>query len=303
MLEAGTHLDPEIAAVLGEMAAAAEKSGVPAHEVPIEQSRRAHDQDAEALCGPGEPCLEVREVDAGGVRVRLFRPLEGDLPLIVYLHGGGWAIGSLNSFDAVCRALANRAGAIVASVDYRLAPEHPYPAALDDSLAAFDWLLQEIAHTQVAVGGDSAGGALAAIVARERREQVDMQLLVYPVCDAGQDTASYARFAEGFGLTAATMHRFWSLYAGEGDRSDPRLCPLVAEDLAGLPPAHVVLADHDVLHDEGEAYARRLQEAGVPVTLCRYPGTIHGFWRWLAKAEVSRRAVDEAGAALQRALR
>ena len=304
---AAIALDPQIQEVLDGMTAAAAASGIAAHEIPIEQARQAHDRETEALSGPAEEVAEVREIAAGGVPVRLYRPDEGEaseLPLVVYLHGGGWAIGSLESFDAVCRALANRSGAQVASVDYRLAPEHPYPAALDDSLAALDWLRDNQPHTRLAVAGDSAGGALAAIVARRRREDIAAQLLVYPVCDGGCATGSYTDFREGFGLTDLAMHRYWNLYANGADRGDPDLCPLAAsgEELAGAPRAFVLLASHDVLRDEGVEYAEALQAAGVEVTLRSYAGTIHGFWRWLARCEVSRRAVAEAGAHLRAAL-
>jgi acetyl esterase len=302
----GATLDPEIRAVVDRMAALQEASGLAAHQVPIGQARAGYESDTEYLSGPPEDVAEVRDLDAGGVPVRLYRPLgaEGDdLPLVVYLHGGGWVIGSLGSSDPVCRALANRSGALVASVDYRLAPEHPYPAAVEDSLAAFDSLRAELRPPRIAVAGDSAGGTLAAVVARNRRAEVDLQLLVYPVTDARRETTSYATYAEGFGLTALSMRRYWELYADGADLSNPDLSPLEAPDLAGLPPAYVILAEHDVLHDEGEAYARALEAAGVPVTLRRREGTVHGFWRWLARCGVSRSVLDEAGAALRESLR
>jgi acetyl esterase len=299
-------LDPQIRAVLDELDAGLARAGMAAHEVPVAQAREGHDRQTAALSGPGEDVADVSEIDAGGVRVRLFRPLGAQpgapLPLVVYLHGGGWVIGSLDSYDPLCRMLANRSGAQVASVDYRLAPEHPYPAAVEDSLQAFDWLRDNLGASRIAVAGDSAGGTLAAIVARRRPDAVVAQLLVYPVTDGTCGSDSYTEFAAGFGLTAPSMHRFWDLYAGDSDRSDPDLSPLCAGDLSAVAPAIVLLADHDVLHDEAEAYARRLEDAGVPVTLRSYPGTVHAFWRWFGRAEVSRRAVEEAGAALRTAL-
>jgi acetyl esterase len=207
------------------------------------------------------------------------------------------------------RALARQAGAVVLSVDYRLAPEHPFPAALDDTLAAVRWAAGEGASvggdaSRLAVAGDSAGGQLAAVAARLLREDVPLRLqaLVYPVTDAGLNTPSYRAFGTGHGLTAAGMERFWRFYLDGHDGTDPDVAPLRAGDLAGVAPAWILTASHDVLRDEGEAYAQALQEAGVPVTLRRWPGTIHGFLRWQAAAEVSRRALGELSTALRDAL-
>jgi acetyl esterase len=207
-------------------------------------------------------------------------------------------LGTLDSVDAVCRALANAAGATVVSADYRLAPEHRYPAALQDALAVTRALAPPLA-----VAGDSAGGNLAAIVARHERDRLAAQLLVYPVTDAGVNTPSYREFDDGFGLTAAAMRRFWELYLDGADGLQPDASPLraAADDLAGLPPAYVLTCECDVLRDEGEAYARKLRAAGVEVTLDRQPGGIHGFWRWQTTL-VARDAVQRAGSALRAAL-
>jgi acetyl esterase len=205
-------------------------------------------------------------------------------------------MGGLDSVDAVCRALANASGARVASIDYRLAPEHPYPAAVEDALAAVRAL-----EGDLAVAGDSAGGNLAAVVARRLRERIKLQLLIYPVTDAGVNTPSFTEFSERHGLTAAAMQRFWNLYLNGADGLHPDASPLRADDLAGVAPAYVVTASHDVLRDEGEAYAAALERAGVPVTLKRLDGTIHGFWRWQTTA-IARQAVAEAGAAVRAAL-
>jgi len=331
-------LDPEIQRIVDMMEAAA---GPPAHLVPVAEARAAHDRETALLSGPGEEVAEVRELEAPGpggpIRLRLYRPLgdasRDDLggerapggnrspaprPLVAYLHGGGWVVGTLDAFDPVCRALANASGALIASIDYRLAPEHPFPAAADDARAAVRWLA---AHAQqlgadparLGIAGDSAGGNLAAVTARRLRDdersgdkavspRLRFQALVYPVCDSALDTPSYRDNGSGFGLSGESMKRYWELYLGGADGRDPDTSPLRAADLAGLPPAFVLTVRDDVLRDEGESYARALEAAGVPVTLRRYDGAVHGFFRWLAKAAIARRAVAETGAALRAGL-
>jgi acetyl esterase len=302
-------LHPEIQAILDEMNAA---PGPPAHEVPIAEARAAHAAESERWSGPGEAVAEVRDVRvpaAGGdVLVRAFRP-EGaaPLPVVAYLHGGGWVTGDVHTYDAPLRALANAAGAIVAAVDYRRAPEHPFPAALEDTLAAIRWLAAHAGAlggdpARLSVAGDSAGGNLAAVAARWLRGEVPLQAqaLIYPVTDAGLNTPSYRAFADGSGLTAASMRRFWKRYLDGADGTDPDASPLRADDLAGVAPAFVLTAEEDVLRDEGEAYAAVLREAGVPVELVRWPGTIHGFFRWVGATSVAREAVQAVGAALRR---
>jgi acetyl esterase len=299
-------LDPGIQKILDGMNAL---EGPPAHEVPIEQARAGHEQETAQYSGPGDPVAEVRELQvpgpAGDIPVRVYRPdADGTLPVIAYFHGGGWAVGSIDSFDAVCRALANAAGAVVANVGYRLAPEHRFPAALEDCFAVTRWLTTEAGGlgadpARLAVAGDSAGGNLAIGVARRLRGQVRAQALIYPVCDAGLNTPSYRDFKERYGLTAEAMRRYWDLYLDGADGFQPDASPLRADDLAGLPPAFVLTSEFDVLRDEGEALAQKLREAGVDVTHRRYDGTIHGFWRWMAATEMTRRAIDEAGAALR----
>jgi acetyl esterase len=240
--------------------------------------------------------------------VRLFRPEgEGPLPVVAYLHGGGWMTGDLDTYDAPMRALANASGAIVAGVDYRRIPEHRFPAALEDTLAAIRWLAgraDEVDGSRLAVAGDSAGGNLAAVAARRLRDEVPLRLqaLVYPVTDAGLDTPSCREFHQGYGLSVAKMRWFWDVYLDGADGTHPDASPLRAADLAGVAPAFVVTAENDVLRDEGEAYARALQEVGVPCELERWPGTIHGFWRWLVATPAAHDAIARVGAELRRAL-
>jgi acetyl esterase len=298
-------LTPEIQAILDEMNAA---PGPPPHEIPVDQARSNHADEAKRFCGEGEPVAEVRDHMVGEVPVRTFRP-EGDgpLPVVVYLHGGGWMMGTLDSYDSLLRTLANASGAIVAGVEYRLAPEHRYPAALEDSLAAIQWLAANADQlggdgARLAVIGDSAGGNLAAVAARRLRDRIRYQVLVYPVIDPVFDTPSYLDFNEGHGLSAASMQRFWRLYLDGADPQDPDAAPLRATDLRGVAPAYVLTAEEDVLRDEGEAYAEALREAGVPTELVRWPGTIHGFFRWLAVTPAAREALDAVGARLREAL-
>ncbi len=285
-----------------------------ADRIPVDQARAGHENETRVLSGPGEEVAEVRDVEVdsprGPIPVRVYRPgEEGPLPLVVYVHGGGWMLGSIDSFDTVVRALANASGAIVASVGYRLAPEHPFPAGLEDCLCAVRWLHANAGDlgadpARMAIAGDSAGGNLGTVVARRLRDEVPlrMQVLIYPATDAGCNTSSYGEFGTGHGITAATMQRSWNLYLDGADGLDPDASPLRSGDLEGSPPALVVTAEFDPLRDEGEAYAAALRDAGVPVESRRVEGTVHGFWRWLAAADVSRRTVAEVGAALREAL-
>jgi acetyl esterase len=241
-------------------------------------------REAIPLFGEPAPLADVRDAaiegPAGAIPVRVYRPEAGGTPpAIVHLHGGGWTLGDLDTHDSTCRDLAAGSGCAVVAVDYRLAPEHPFPAALDDSLAAVSAVGDlGLDAGRVAVAGDSAGGGLAAIVARELGDAVRHQALIYPVVDARVGvTDSYARYGDGHFLTARDMRWYLDQYAAQADPADPRLSPLAAGDLTGVAPASIVLAGCDPLHDEGAAYARRLADAGVEVELRDFPGQLHPF--------------------------
>jgi acetyl esterase len=305
-------LDPEAKMLLEQMTTVVR----PFDELSVEEARAAI-ATLSAAAGEGEAVARVENRTIPGPRgeipVRIYTPAgRAPFPLLVYFHGGGWVIGNLETHDALCRHLANAASAVVVSVDYRLAPEHPFPASGEDAYAATRWVAANAAAIggdagRVAVGGDSAGGNLAAVVALMARDRggppLVFQLLVYPVTDApSANTASYRENAEGYFLTAKMMHWFWNHYCGTNpDLSDSYLCPLRARDLKGLPPALVVTAEFDPLRDEGEAYAARLREAGVAGTAKRYPGMIHGFFGMGALLAQARAATKEAAEALRAA--
>lgn len=243
----------------------------------------------EAMTSPSTVRVhDIRNIDADGVPVRLYRPNdEKNLGLLVYYHGGGWVIGSLDTHDDVCRKLANAMGHAVLSVGYRLAPEHPFPAPVDDCVHALRWAHAHsnelgIDHQRIAVGGDSAGGNLAAVVANMNIVPLKFQMLIYPVTDATRRSASYRENADGYRLTASSMKWFCDHYlsGSNGSEVDPRVSPLHEDPsiLAKAPPAIVITAEFDPLRDEGEQYALRLLEAGVPCSLTRYYGQIHGFF-------------------------
>lgn len=251
----------------------------------------------------------------GGIPVRLYTPVDataGVLPALVYFHGGGWVVGDLDSHDSVCRGLANASGCKVIAVDYRLAPEHTWPAAPDDSFAAVEWVIANAAaigvdDQRIAVGGDSAGGNLAAAVTlRARAAQgphISFQLLIYPALDATMGLASIGENAEGYFLEKAGMDWFYGHYIPpEADMEDPDISPLFSDDLSALPAAYVVTAGFDPLRDEGKDYALKLESAGVAVTHINYPGMVHGFFGFQATVDESREAVQAAGKALGAAL-
>ena len=237
---------------------------------------------------------------------RLYDPApdRGPRGLLVYLHGGGWVVGSIDTHDPVCRFLAHAADVGVLAIEYRRAPEHRFPAAVDDAFAAFRWAAGNAGAlgcdpARVGVAGDSAGGNLAAVVAqlaaRDGGARPALQLLSYPVTDVSRKHPSYRLFADGYFLTEREMDWYRGHYLpDEGAARDPRASPLLASDLHGLPPAVVLTAGFDVLRDEGEAYARRLAEAGVPVRLRRHAGLIHGFCNATGMSRSARAAMEEA---------
>lgn len=257
---------------------------------------------ARAACNASFPMLQghkvavaairERQIDGpnGPITLRIYRGLgaqEAGAPAVVYFHGGGWVTGNLDSHDEVCRWFADLAGAVVVCPDYRLAPEHRFPAGLNDCLATLVFVVNEainlgIDPARVAVAGDSAGGNLATVVALQSREaglpDVAAQLLIYPNTDMAQTADSYRRFGKDFGLTTTTMAWLRDQYIrDEADITDPRISPLRAENLSGAPPAFVAIAGHDILADEGTAYAEKLAASGVPVVMRSWPDQIHGF--------------------------
>lgn len=252
-------------------------------EPTVEAGRKRYRRETHAYRGPMTEVAGVRDLEIGTangpLRARHYSPGR-KAPLTVYLHGGGFVIGDLDTHDEPCRILCRHAGVHVLSIDYRLAPEHPFPAGLDDARAALAWAKANAGALgadpeRVAVGGDSAGANLAAVIARDAAAQ----LLIYPPTDGMTARPSYQLFGKGFTLTAADRKAFHHYYCdGTGvAANDPRIAPLHARDLAALPPALVVTAGYDLLRDEGEAYAAALEAAGVKVRAHRFPGLAHGF--------------------------
>ncbi|MEV0677242.1 alpha/beta hydrolase [Actinosynnema sp. NPDC050436] len=263
------------------------------------------------VTGPVVSGVSVRPVSMDGVGGRFYTPrgLAGGSPLLVFYHGGGWVAGDLDSHDNLCRYLAVEAGVRVLSADYRLAPEHPFPAAADDAATAFGWAVANASELRIdprriAVGGDSAGGNLAAVTAlgAEAVKPVFL-LLFYPAVDATRRRRSRELFGNGFFLTDQKMDWFLDHYAPSRDaHADPRLSVLLAEDLSGLPPTYLATAGFDPLRDEGEAFAEKLAEQGVPVVLRRHEGLFHGYANILGVGGVFREAVAEAVGALRTGL-
>jgi len=284
-------LDPDAARLLQ---AAAEAGYPPFEALTPAQARKAYAASWSAMQTPGGEVASVVDTEfagpAGSLAVRVYRGQGTDpqaaLPCLLFLHGGGWVIGNLDSHDRLCRRIANRAGLCVVAVDYRLAPEHPFPAALDDAAATLRWLASQaqalnIDPTRLAVGGDSAGGNLAAALALMARDgtlpPVVFQALFYPVLDLTASSDAYRRITQGVPLTAATMHWFIGHYTPQDqDRLDWRASPLRAPSLAGVAPALVLTVAHDPLCDEGRAYAQRLDAEGVRVTSVHCNDQMHG---------------------------
>jgi acetyl esterase len=292
-------LDPQAAAHLARQAAL----GLPPYaQMGHLEARRLNEEGAAALAGPGED-VQVRDTEIAGIPVRLYAPHGvGEAPTLIYFHGGGWVLGSVRTHDRPCRALSARVGCRVVSVGYRLAPEHRFPAAVEDCWAVTASLLA--GRQPVAVGGDSAGGNLAAVVAlraRDRGLPLRLQLLIYPVTDCDLDRPSYLACATGYGLSRDSMRWFWEQYLGDTPWDRPEASPLRAPSLAGAAPALVMVCQYDPLRDEGVAYAERLRQSGVPVELLEQQGMIHGFFRQAAVIDRAIPAYDQCATALRRA--
>ncbi|MGQ0802430.1 MAG: alpha/beta hydrolase [Actinomycetota bacterium] len=279
--------------------------------------RQAIEEFAEAGRAAAEPVAHVEDRTvpgpAGEIPVRVYRPTDDtSLPVLVWFHGGGWTIGSLETHDNTCRSLANAVGCVVVSVDYRLAPEHKFPAAAEDAFAATQWVTQHVSELggdpkRIAVGGDSAGGNLAAVVSLLARDgggpALAFELLVYPVTDHEFESPSMHENATGYFLELESMRWFYNQYLrDERDGADWRFSPARAADLSGLPPAFVLTAEFDPLRDQGEAYAGQLEAAGVPVEARRYDGVFHGFFGLRDLMDPAQQAFDDVTKALRRAL-
>ncbi|MDE2836378.1 MAG: alpha/beta hydrolase [Chloroflexota bacterium] len=314
-------LDPEVRASLEQQAA----MGLPAqHEVSPEEARAMSEGQPRI---PGPEVASVSDLAApgphGDVPVRVYVPVihphplpggegnEESLPVCVWFHGGGWVVGSIATNDPTCRALANASGAIIVSVDYRLAPEHRFPIPLDDCYAAMEWAAANAASfggdpSRLAVAGSSAGGNLATAVALRARDEggprLAHQSLICPVVDKDFRRVSYVENGEGYGLSYDTMVYFWLCYvSGEADAFNPYAVPMAAADLSGVAPAFVLTCEYDPLRDEGEAYAERLREAGVPVKLSRYDGQVHALFNAGVPFTRTWDAINEAAGELRKA--
>ncbi len=308
----GDVLEPEVAAALRLLALMPDSDF---SDLPLETARRQIDAEADLFGGKQLPMSLTQDVSIptpeGSITGRLYVGPNGPSNrLLLYFHGGGWVLGSLESHDSPCRFLATHAGVNVLAVDYRLAPEHPFPAAPSDALAAFEYavaMAPEWGHdpTMIGVAGDSAGGNLSAVLAIDLRDapvRPAMQVLFFPVTDLSAKTASYSEFSEGYFLTEKQMDWYSAHYCGDTDPADPRISPLLAKDLTGLAPAYVVVSGFDPLRDEGEAYAKRLAEAGVQVALRRHGNMIHAFVNSTGVGRASREAMLEACGAIRMGL-
>jgi acetyl esterase len=306
-------VDPQIQALL-DMGA-----GVPAtNTLSVAQARAQYEGRIRLMAQPAtvETVRErVIQGPGGDLRLRIYRPPgDGPFPLLAFFHGSGFVLCSLDTHDGMCRNLCAGAGCVVVSVDYRLAPEHKYPAGLDDCVFATRWIADHAGELEgdaqrLVVGGDSAGGNLAAAAALRLRDQggppLVGQLLIYPVTDYHTPgTASYRENAEGYGLTRDTMVWFWDHYLTDATQAaDPYVSPLRAANLANLPPALVQTAEYDPLRDEGDAYAAKLRAVGTPATLSRWDGMNHGFLFWVGRVDKAGEAMGECCAWLRQVYR
>ena len=303
-------LDPQIVNVMEQVAAL----GFPAAHTVSPQEARANAKLRARAPGPDVANVADQTIPSpdGDVPVRIYTP-EGDgpFPILAWFHGGAWVVGDLESADGVARSLCVGGQCLVVSVDYRLAPETKFPGPADDCWAAMTWAVENASSlngdaSRLAVGGDSAGGNLAAAMSLMAADRggpaIALQVLIYPVTDVDFNTVSYDVNGEGYSLTKTTMQWYWDHYlSGLEDASNPYAALLQAKSLAGQPPALVITAEYDPLRDEGEAYAKRLQDAGVAATATRYDGVIHGFFTMGAVVDKGQQAVDEASAAIRNA--
>jgi acetyl esterase len=304
-------LTPEYQAMFAQLA---EQPGPPLSSLSPLEARGMYQ-----MMRPANPDLKVGAVadraiagPAGDIQIRIYTPEgSGPFPVYVNFHGGGWVIGDLETSDAACRDICRTADCVVVSVDYRLAPEHRFPAAVYDSYAATAWVAEHMrelnGNGRLAVGGESAGGNLAAVVCQQARDQggprIDFQLLLYPVTDCDLTRGSYQENGQGYLLELDTMRWFWDLYCPDPAlRLTPAASPLHADDLGRLPPALVVTAEFDPLRDEGEAYGRALQAAGSQAEICRYDGMVHDFFATAQMFPSSRAAFEETCGRLKQAL-
>ncbi|MEV2219295.1 alpha/beta hydrolase [Nocardia vinacea] len=308
MSETKEELHPQVQAYLDRLGRADFGS---VHTFTPEQAREGWRRQI-ALLGEPEPVANTENRTVPGIGgLRIYTPDgEGPFPALVFFHGGGFMLGDLDTHDGLCRGLANGAECVVVSVDYPLAPEHKFPAAPDACFTATQWVAEHAASigvdaTRIAVGGDSAGGNLAAVVAHMARDNggpaLTFQLLIYPDLDFRRTNFSITEYAGKYGnISRDAQHWFMDSYLNSSEEKlYPRVSPLLAPDLAGLPPALIVTAEYDALRDEGEEYGQRLEEAGVPVTVARYPGMIHEFVRH--PFDDSKRARLDAATALRKA--
>ncbi|MDQ3931442.1 MAG: alpha/beta hydrolase, partial [Actinomycetota bacterium] len=306
-------LDPQARQLLQVMA---ESGTPPLHQLTPAEARQAHAEQTPALAGAGPKVGAVTDeriaTNAGDLQVRIYRPSGlGPFPVLVYLHGGGWVVGTLDTYDALCRHLTVRADCLTVSVAYRLAPEHRHPAALEDAYAATCWSQDHAAFFagdpgRLGVAGDSAGGHLAGLVAARaadhRAPQLSFQVLLYPALDPTMRSESVTEFAEGYYLSREELCWCWNHYLGPEDDWDlSEVSPLHRSDLRGLPRTLLIVAGHDPLRDEGVLYAKRLESAGVPTLLRNYHGMIHGFVRFLRRFDTAHDAIREVATFVRKA--
>jgi acetyl esterase len=305
-------LDPQAEMLLKQMAAA---GGPALNTLSPAEARKVTGTMFRVPPGSEEPVhkVENRSIPgpAGNIPVRVYTPAgAGPFPVLVFFHGGGFVLCDLDSHDGACRSLTNEAGCVTVSIDYRLAPEHKFPAAVEDCYAAANWVSEHAKEIKgdpkrIAVGGDSAGGNLSAVVSMLARDagkpHIMFQLLVYPATDTARNTESHKNFTDYF-LTKDMIEYFYRHYLrGDADAKDPRMSIGLAKDFRALPPAHIITAEFDPLRDEGEAYGEKLRAAGVPVTVTRYPGMIHGFFTMATMLDQGKKAVSDAAQVLKKA--